>query len=424
MSTYKISIIIRTYNESKWLSILLKAIKQQTLSVYEIIVIDSGSNDGTKEILKELYPEVILLDYQGEKYLPGKAINQGIKASSGEIICILSAHCIPVHNEWLENMVNDLADNNNCAGVYSRQIPLSFSSNQALRDMSVIYSSESRWQFTDSYFNNASSIIWRRRWEDIEFDNNITNIEDRIWAAQQQEKGYCIRYCSTSLVHHYHGPHHNNHKDRLKSTVKTLNKYGSLIGLTSGTLGIKKESLIPIYFTKSKILNDKIKMKLSKLLSTYQKVILISSCELLDCYKSDDRVKGIIRDANEVYRELHLEKSIAFYKLEIVKLIKGHEYIVIYDDSHKSNTIIDANKYLEKINHHHYDIIYPVEKIIQPILKRVENESDYERVDMGNFPKKDMQGMYLVLRGDGTIIHVSKIFQKNILIGTTGIVVL
>ena len=48
----KVSILIRCFNESKWINLCIKRILNQTIKPFEIIVIDNKSNDGTIEIAK------------------------------------------------------------------------------------------------------------------------------------------------------------------------------------------------------------------------------------------------------------------------------------------------------------------------------------------------------------------------------------
>ena len=93
------SIIIRGKNEARWLKILLPILKKQSLKNFEIIFCDNNSSDNTMEILKRFKIKKILTF---KKYLPGKILNSGIKFCEGEFICILSSHCIPVSNTWLQ----------------------------------------------------------------------------------------------------------------------------------------------------------------------------------------------------------------------------------------------------------------------------------------------------------------------------------
>ena len=53
LSNPKVSIVIRTLNESKYLRQLLVSIQNQTYKNTEIILVDSGSTDGTIEIAKK-----------------------------------------------------------------------------------------------------------------------------------------------------------------------------------------------------------------------------------------------------------------------------------------------------------------------------------------------------------------------------------
>ena len=103
MKKPKISIIIRTMNEEKWISHCLKMIYLQTESNFEIIIVDNESEDSTLNIVKRFKIKKIL---KIKKFLPGKAINLGVKFSSGEFIVCISAHCIPKNKYWLQNLVD------------------------------------------------------------------------------------------------------------------------------------------------------------------------------------------------------------------------------------------------------------------------------------------------------------------------------
>ena len=51
MNENKISVVIRTYNEKKHIKEVLDSLSNQTYRNYEIIIVDSGSNDGSLEIM-------------------------------------------------------------------------------------------------------------------------------------------------------------------------------------------------------------------------------------------------------------------------------------------------------------------------------------------------------------------------------------
>ena len=84
-----ISVIIPSYNYSRYLSQAVKSVLDQTYKDYEVIVVDDGSTDNTKEVL-EPFSGLIRYIYQENKGLPS-AYNTGIKASNGEFIAFLDS---------------------------------------------------------------------------------------------------------------------------------------------------------------------------------------------------------------------------------------------------------------------------------------------------------------------------------------------
>ena len=148
----KVSIIIRTKNEERWILSCIEKIYSQSYKNIEVIIVDNYSKDKTIEKIKK-YPVKIL---KIKKFLPGKAINLGIKKSSGDIIVCLSAHCLPVKNTWLNNLIRPLK-NKKIAGVYGRQQPMSYSSVLDKRDLITIFGLDKKVQINDPFFHNANS---------------------------------------------------------------------------------------------------------------------------------------------------------------------------------------------------------------------------------------------------------------------------
>ena len=215
-----VSIIIRGKNEEDWLGLCLRSIHEQTYKNFEIVYVDNQSDDASINIAKEYNVDIIK---KVKKFLPGNAINNGIKASNGKYIVILSAHCIPTNKKWLSNLVYSLEKRKSLAGVYGRQVPLKSTSSDDARDLLITFGNEDRVQKKDPFFHNANSIIKKSVWDKVNFDNKITNIEDRDWAKKVLKLGYEIKYDSKASVYHYHGLHqHNNYESFRATAVNTL----------------------------------------------------------------------------------------------------------------------------------------------------------------------------------------------------------
>ena len=212
-----VSIIVRTKNEENWIGLCLDAIVRQNYTDFEIILVDNKSTDQTVE--KAIKYGVKLVEI--EEFKPGKAINDGIRVSTGEVIVIISGHCIPVNENWLGNLIGSL-NNHQIAGVYGRQEPMSFTSALDKRDLAITFGLDPKIQMKDSFFHNANSALTREMWEKVPFDENATNIEDRIWGANVIDAGFYIAYEPTASVYHYHGIHQGRNIKRAESIIRIM----------------------------------------------------------------------------------------------------------------------------------------------------------------------------------------------------------
>ncbi len=213
----KISIIVRTKNEERWIGRCLRMIYAQDLKDFEVIIVDNRSTDHTLAVAKKYPVKVVEID----RYRPGDALNAGIRASTGEFIVCVSAHCIPQRPDWLSRLLSnmDLAD---IAGVYGRQLPMAYSTPQDKRDLLNTFGLDHRVQVKDTFFHNANSLLRRKVWEQIPFDAEATNIEDRIWGKAVIEKGWKLAYEPGAAVYHYHGIHQDGDPERARNVVRIL----------------------------------------------------------------------------------------------------------------------------------------------------------------------------------------------------------
>ena len=164
--------------------------KKQTLKDFEVILVDNNSTDKTVEKAHLAGVKIFLI----KKFLPGKALNLGIKNSQGEYIVCLSAHCIPTNKNWLKNLIKNFELEKNVAGVYGRQEPMEFSRDADKRDLFLVFGLDRKVQIRDSFFHNANSIIKKSVWNKIKFDEKISNIEDRLWGEKVIQSGYKLIY--------------------------------------------------------------------------------------------------------------------------------------------------------------------------------------------------------------------------------------
>ena len=213
-----VSIIIRTKNEERWITACLSSIFSQDYKDFEVIIVDNMSTDKTCEKAKKFNITKILTC---EDYLPGKALNIGVREAKGEYIACISGHCIPVDSKWLSNLLNNLKEPK-VGGVYGRQEPMEFTSDADKRDLALVFGLDRKVQRKDTFFHNANSMFKKNIWEETPFDEDVSNIEDRVWAKKVLERGYEVVYEPMASVYHYHGIHQNGNVERCANVVRIL----------------------------------------------------------------------------------------------------------------------------------------------------------------------------------------------------------
>ncbi len=93
-SSVKVSVIIPNWNGGKWLGGCLSALKSQDYRDFEVLVVDDASTDGSMDHLEERFPGVRLLQLT-EHHGFARAVNAGIRATSGEYVLLLNNDTLP-----------------------------------------------------------------------------------------------------------------------------------------------------------------------------------------------------------------------------------------------------------------------------------------------------------------------------------------
>ena len=199
--------------------LLGRLFSQKTDFGYEVLVVDSGSTDGTVELAGRHGASVHRIA-PGE-FDHGATRNLGASLSAGRYVVFLVQDALPIDDNWLAAMVENLEADETVAGVYGRQIPRSDSgplTRALMRDWPTS-ARERREQFAggpESYaamppatrrslavFDNVSSCVRRSVWEHIPFEKTRFG-EDLRWGKAAVEAGHKLVYEPHSAVLHSH----------------------------------------------------------------------------------------------------------------------------------------------------------------------------------------------------------------------------
>lgn len=216
----RISVLVLTYNGAATLPAVLDAIARQRLdSEVEIVAVDSGSRDGTLELLHARATHVIQIP--PSEFNHGATRNLGVARCRGDVVVLLVQDALPADDQWLATLTAPLFEDPTVAATFARQQPLPQASPltrhyfdgwlaakpdpwvSAVSDREAFLRLPPMEQYVRCVFDNVCSCIRRTVWAEHSFP--VTAIaEDLEWARTVLLAGYRIRYVPEAVVLHSH----------------------------------------------------------------------------------------------------------------------------------------------------------------------------------------------------------------------------
>jgi rhamnosyltransferase len=231
--------VIRAKNEARYIGETLAALFDSgvRLAPRQVVVVDSGSNDDTVEIVRSTPAQLIQIS--PEQFTYGYALNLGVAQTSADLIATLSAHSLPASDDWLVQLIEPFADPR-VAGVYGRQLPRPNATFLELIGMRLtgVLGDKPRRLDGRPLFSNANGAFRRSLWLEHPFDEDVRGAEDIAWVRTMQERGLVIAYQPTAAVYHSHGEPLIRHLRRASRDVPTV--IGNVLHLGSGTTAAKR----------------------------------------------------------------------------------------------------------------------------------------------------------------------------------------
>ena len=201
MEEPRVSIVLRSYNEGWALRSTLMALKAQDHRNWELIAFDSGSSDGSVEMIRQAGPAHFeqMLPHE---YRPGRILNRGMELASAERVIFLNADATPQGRGWLGPLVSALADPG-VAAVFGRQIPRPDCAAVFARDYERCFGGATGSAAAD-FFSMVSSGLRRDAWTRRGFRETLQYSEDVDFTRWCRAAGYRVAYCPGSVVMHSH----------------------------------------------------------------------------------------------------------------------------------------------------------------------------------------------------------------------------
>ncbi|HVX86819.1 MAG TPA: glycosyltransferase [Phycisphaerae bacterium] len=214
-----VSIVIPTLNGGPLFQEVLARLRSQRYPhPVELLVIDSGSTDGTVAHAKAAGARV--LEIPRREFDHGLTRNRGIQETAGDVVLLMTQDAVPADDQLLGKLVAAFEDHR-VAGAFARQIPRPDADALVTRNIRnwiagsdtarvseiVDPAAYQRLRPMQKYlfcvFDNVCSAVRRSVWRDIPFHQNAFG-EDIEWAKRALEAGWKILYEPGAAVVHSH----------------------------------------------------------------------------------------------------------------------------------------------------------------------------------------------------------------------------
>ncbi|MGB9708176.1 MAG: glycosyltransferase [Candidatus Pacearchaeota archaeon] len=219
----KFSVIVPSYNSARTLPGCLKALLKQNIpkNDYEIIVVDDGSTDNTKSIIKGFTDKNKNLRYIYQKNKgPAAARNLGARKSRGAILLFTDSDCIP-ERSWISEMVKPFRNPKivGVAGAYGKNLEKSVISRFIAYEIEDRYKKLKEEREIDFIGTYAAAYRKREFLKTGGFDESFSTAsgEDPALSFEMEKYGKLVFQPSARVGHH----HPNTLKKLLKQKYKT-----------------------------------------------------------------------------------------------------------------------------------------------------------------------------------------------------------
>lgn len=256
----KVTILIPNYNGKKWLKQLLPTIEKSTYPNYEILVVNNGSTDDSREFLKKNYPEVNVVEIKKNKGYAG-ANNFGVKKARGKYVLFLNNDTTVISN-FLEPLVEKIESDKTIGAVQpqirhmvKREVIDSIGSFFTFTGFLYHYGyfqsyQQKKYQKELSVYSVKGACFLMRKKDYIDLggidESFVTYIEESDLCHRILLSGKRIIYVPQSVVYHFGGGDMNI---MTKSEVVIFRSFRNRFVSYTKNLGLKKLALVlPVHF--------------------------------------------------------------------------------------------------------------------------------------------------------------------------------
>jgi glycosyltransferase involved in cell wall biosynthesis len=217
-----VSVMIPTLNGGNLLLDIVKRLLQQKIdAAFEIIIIDSESEDHSIASLPE-DPRISLYSIPRSSFQHGRTRNLGVALSKAPFLAFLTQDAMPANRHWLQNLIEPLQSHGEVVGVFGRHVGheghpqylktwmhdhfKSFAEHglyNKLDDLRRYYKSSPEYRQFMHYYSDNNSCLRKATWCEYPYPD-VAYGEDQLWADWLIQWSHTKAYAHDAVVMHSH----------------------------------------------------------------------------------------------------------------------------------------------------------------------------------------------------------------------------
>jgi rhamnosyltransferase len=193
---------------------VLAAVRAQRVAAdVELVVVDSGSTDGSAAAAREHGARVV--EIRGEEFSHGGTRNRLMELARGDRVAFLTQDAVPAHDGWLAGLLEGFALADDVALVCGPHVARPDASPMARRELEGFFARFGDVPRVDrlggaplalgpeSFFSSVNGAVARWAWERVPF-RPVAYAEDHLLAADVLRAGLARAYVPAAAVVHSH----------------------------------------------------------------------------------------------------------------------------------------------------------------------------------------------------------------------------
>ncbi len=204
-----VGVVIPTRNAARWLERTLAVLREEPEPA-EVLVIDSGSSDGTPEIAARGGARVVSIDPR--EFGHGRTRNLAMELTEADLVCFLTQDAVPLPG-WLGSWRPAFARHPRVGAAFGPQLPWPDTPVPVARELDEFFPRFAHpaapdepavlGSLDDPFLSNVNACYRRDCWRELRFPD-VPYGEDRAFALAMREAGWSLAYVPGARVRHAH----------------------------------------------------------------------------------------------------------------------------------------------------------------------------------------------------------------------------